>query len=96
MRSQIITHLQDVLRGDGVDIACSSVHSQLLNFVNKNGRMEAGVGHDDDVIALAIGLKNIGIGTIMAASYREPFIPPDIRRLMEQESDREERLAMRF
>lgn len=45
---------------------------------------------------LAIGVRNIGIGTIMPAYYREEFIPPEIRKLMEKEKDSGRGMSMRF
>jgi len=97
VRSQIIMNTQNVLRDDGIDIACPSVHSQLLNFVNKNGRMEAGIGHDDDVLSLSIGLANIGIGTVYQAAYRERWMPADVQRMIDAENaGSSDKLAMNW
>lgn len=97
VRTQIITRLQDVLREEELDCACPSVHRQLTNFVNKNGRMEAASGHDDDVLSLAIGVFNIGAGTLYTAPVRKRFVPPDIA-LIEAEMSKagEHGLAMKW
>jgi hypothetical protein len=54
--------------GVGYEVRCPWIIAQLRNFGTKpNGRMEALVGHDDDVISLAIGNYTRGCG----APWRE-------------------------
>lgn len=98
VRSQIITVLHDDLREDRIDIGCPAVHSQLLNFVRKpSGKMEAGTGHDDDVISISIGNFNIGDGTIMEPPlYRNAFIPPEVQALLDEEAMQPGGIAQRW
>lgn len=97
VRTQIIMNLHDYLREDRIDIACRATHAQLAAFVSKGNRMEAGIGKDDDVMALAIGLFNIGMATTYSVHYRQAYIPPDMRRLMERDAPGDDSgLAMRF
>jgi hypothetical protein len=53
---------------------------EMRNFGTKpNGRMEALVGHDDRVLALAIGIQCIGSATPYLEKTIERWIPPDLR-----------------
>lgn len=76
VRTQIIAHLQDILMENSIKIPCAHIHRELANFVNKDGRMEAGAGKDDDVLTLAIGTYNISSGTI----YSEPQVVRSLPR----------------
>jgi hypothetical protein len=84
IRTQIIAHLQDVLRENAIDIPCPHIHRELTNFVNKEGRMEAGAGKDDDVLALAIGVYNISSGTIYSEAMVPRSLPRDLEGLARQ------------
>lgn len=86
LRATIIWHLHEILRNKGLDCWCPHIHSELVDFVNKKGRMEAGSGKDDDVLALAMGLYNISSGTIMTHDIRHDFMPPEIQRMYEAEA----------
>ena len=69
-RPMIIEKLAMTLResgrgevGVGYEVRCPWVIQQLRNFGTKpNGRMEALVGKDDDVLSLAIGNYTLGCG----------------------------------
>ena len=53
--------------GNGIDIWCPHAIEQLQNFIKKepSGRSEASQGyHDDDVIAIGLGLELIGHATL--------------------------------
>lgn len=85
VRSAIIWHFHELIRNKRVEIHCPHYHSELANFVEKRGRMEAGSGHDDDVLSGCIGIYNIGSASTYSIRPREAFIPPDVRRLMERD-----------
>ena len=57
-RRQAVSTLQEFIREQRVEILCPNVIAELKSFVfNSGGRAEAASGaHDDDVMALAIGL----------------------------------------
>ena len=57
-RRQAVSTLQEFIREQRVEILCPNVIAELKTFVfNSHGRAEAAAGaHDDDVMALAIGL----------------------------------------
>lgn len=96
LRSAIIDNLQEIVLGKGLECWCPHLHSELVDFVNKGGRREAGSGHDDDVMALAIGLYNLRFATPYVESARSEYIPPDMRRLLAEETDSGAGLSMRF
>ena len=52
----------------------------MKNFGTKpNGKMEALVGHDDDVISLAIGNQTLDMATPWFEVSRPNWEPPDLR-----------------
>jgi hypothetical protein len=67
--------------GEGYEVRCPWILSQLKNFVVKpNGRSEAASGHhDDDVLSLAIGLQCIEMATPWNERARDQWIPRDLR-----------------
>lgn len=85
LRSVIIDRLQEAILAQTLDIWCPHILSELVDFVQKGHRREAGSGHDDDVLALAIGFYNLGSAT----EYRTPVyrrsVPHDLRKFVEQE-----------
>jgi hypothetical protein len=93
LRSAIIWRLHEVLRNKELDCNCPHIVSELADFVDKGGRMEAASGHDDDCLALAIGVFNIESAT----TYIEPItvtrLPPDLAAL-EREEEANARLGM--
>lgn len=85
VRTLIIDHLGGILRERAVDIHCASVVHQLGTFVDKNGRKEAEHGeHDDDVLALAIGLYNVDAATAYDEAPVERGMPEDLKKLLEE------------
>ncbi len=96
LRATIIWHLHEILRNRGLDCACPHIHGELVDFVDKNGRMEAGSGHDDDVLTLAIGVYNIAAATIYAEPVREFVLPPDLAAAERLESMSQPGSAMRW
>jgi hypothetical protein len=81
LRSKIIWHLHEVLRQKRLDCRCPHIASELSAFVDKQGRMEAGSGHDDDVITLAIGMANLRSATPFVMNPRDRGLPPDLEGL---------------
>ncbi len=88
-REILITTLASAIRewdtpGQGIDIWCPHAVGQCENFILKeSGRSEAGQGsHDDDVVAIALGLEVIDQATVCpppigilgfnGPGYREP------------------------
>jgi hypothetical protein len=96
LRAAIIWHLHGILRDRGLDCHCPSVQAQLANFVDKSGRMEAGRGHDDDVMALAIGVFNIESATTYSEPKIEAQLPWDLRKLERDEAAGRPGMAMRW
>ena len=63
---------------DGYEVRCPWIIKQMKNFGTKpNGRMEALVGHDDDVLSLAIGVQLLDMATPWYLSEREAWDPFD-------------------
>lgn len=83
-KEMIISRLAAVIRDGNIDIRDPHVVAELMTYVtNKNGKMSAQSGkHDDDVMALAIGLFNISAGTI----YQLPENPYGRRVTRREES----------
>ncbi|MFZ5807299.1 MAG: hypothetical protein ACOY3I_08860 [Verrucomicrobiota bacterium] len=77
-RKLIIDELAAVIR-DGLDIRCSHLVRELKTFAtNSDGKEEALPGcHDDDVLALAIGLHCLPSGTIYEKKSIALHIPSD-------------------
>jgi hypothetical protein len=69
------------VEGLGFEVRCPWAIRQLRNFVVKaNGRAEADTGHhDDDVLALAIGVTCLGSARPWREREVEAWIPPDLR-----------------
>ena len=67
--------------GVGIEVRCPWAISQLRNFVVKpNGRAEADTGHhDDDVLALAIGVTCLGSARPWMERQVDAWEPPDLR-----------------
>jgi hypothetical protein len=93
-REAIIEGLARAIReygkdAEGIEINCPITLSELQTFIVKqNGRSEAMPGrHDDNVLALAIGLATINGATTYGQPITEVSLPPDLRRLeLEDES----------
>ncbi len=68
--------------GEGVNVECPHIISELETFiVNEKGKAEAADGaHDDDVIALGIGLCTIDAATMYVEPMQREFIAPDIKK----------------
>ena len=97
IRSAIIWHFHEMIRNKRIEIHCPHYHSELVSFVDKKGRMEAGSGHDDDVMSGCIGVYNIGSATTYSREIRERYLPPDIRALEKQlRISDEQGLAMKW
>jgi hypothetical protein len=96
LRAAIIWHLHGILRERALESHCPSIVEQLSNFVDKGGRMEAGRGHDDDVMALAIGVFNIDSATTYSEPTLEVKLPWDLRKLEANESAGRPGMAMRW
>jgi hypothetical protein len=80
VRTLIIDHLGGVLRKRELDLHCGNAVHELGTFVNNSGRKEAEKGeHDDDVLALAIGLYKIDAATGHFELPIERIMPADLR-----------------
>lgn len=88
-REALINSLAQAIRktgdeGAGIEIRCPHAISECRHFeVAPSGRSEAVDGwHDDDVLALAIGVQCLGQATV----YVEPVVkrvdPPEVRKLL--------------
>jgi hypothetical protein len=95
VRATIIWHMHELLRNKAVEIRCPHMATELADFVDKGGRMEAGSGHDDDVMSAAIGLYNIGSATEYARAVRVDFMPRDVA-LLEARDTTSGMLAMKW
>jgi len=92
-RTMLIDNLAKAIReydtdGDGVEVYDPRTVDELNAFIRKeNGREEAMEGHhDDDVLALAIGLCTIDAAVAMRRKPRQIKLPRDLRRLEEMDS----------
>ncbi|TXH18309.1 MAG: hypothetical protein E6R03_02460 [Hyphomicrobiaceae bacterium] len=66
--------------GCGYEVRCPWAIQQLKNFGTKpNGRMEALVGHDDDVLSMAIGVTLLDAATPFHEEVREDWLSRDLR-----------------
>lgn len=81
-RETLITTLASAVRewdtpGNGIDIWCPHAIEQMENFILKEtGKSEAGQGfHDDDVLAIALGMELIEHATLYIPE-RNVFGPP--------------------
>lgn len=96
VRATIIWHCHELLRNRRVEICCPHYHAQLLDFVDKRGRMEAGSGHDDDVMSGCIGLYNIGSATTYALPKQRDWTPPEVLAMERSlEGERMSNIAMK-
>lgn len=85
IRTVIIDALGGILRSRAVDLHCTNAAHELGCFVNKHGRKEAEAGeHDDDVLALAIGLYKIDSATAYTEQAIERQMPRDLREMMDR------------
>ena len=69
--------------GDGIELMCPHIVRELETFIvnERTGRAEAASGsHDDDVIALGIGLCTLGGATAYYETRESDFIAPDIQQ----------------
>lgn len=85
-RETLVEALAAVIRewdkpGEGIDIWCPLALEQCENFVRKaNGRSEHADGwHDDDVLAMALGVELIDHASTYIAQTNPWMIPPDLR-----------------
>ena len=68
--------------GKGYEIRCAWILKQMKNFGTRpNGRMEALVGHDDDVLSLAIGNQLLDMAIPWREREREAWVPRELRAL---------------
>lgn len=92
-RRMVVENLAALIRDyaekdSGIDIYCRHALAELRSFiVTDSGRPEASAGrHDDDVLALAIGMATIEGAT----AYSEPVVirkyPKDLQNLIESRS----------
>jgi hypothetical protein len=66
--------------GVGYEVRCPWIIGQMENFGTKpNGKLEALVGHDDDVMSVSIGFQNIDQATPWFEDQRSSWIPPEMR-----------------
>lgn len=81
-RRIMISTLQDRVREQTIDIPCRHVVSELLTLViDKDGKVRAsGKNHDDDPMALAMGLVCIGQATPYIRRKVGASLPPDWRK----------------
>jgi hypothetical protein len=89
-REMIIENIARAIRewdkdNEGIDIFCPTALGQLNHFIRKHdGRSEASAGwHDDDVLAIAIGLQLIDHATTYAVERGQNIIPADLREIAE-------------
>lgn len=93
-RGRIIAKLEVVTRetlksevGGGYDLRCPWLLEQMRNFGTKpNGKMEAMMGHDDDVLSVAIGVFTIGAATTYHETTVTRQLPRDLQRLHDARS----------
>lgn len=71
-RRQVVSTLQEYVREQRVEVLCPNIVGELKNFIfNTSGRAEGAPGaHDDDVLALGIGLVCLPAATV----YRPPAL----------------------
>ena len=69
------------VEGEGIEVLCPNIIRELETFiVNEKGKGEAADGsHDDDVIALGIGLCTIDAASNYAEPVEEEFLAPDVK-----------------
>lgn len=83
IRSVVIENLAAILRARELDFHCPNIVHELGCFVDKNGRREAEAGeHDDDVLALAIGMYKIDDATGHVEGVVERRMPRDLAALL--------------
>ncbi len=99
-REMMIENLARAIReygkqSEGIEIHCPITLDELKSFiVRRNGRSEAMHGkHDDTVIQLAIGLITISSATPYVEPMIQPNLPPDLRKLEEEDEGREGALS---
>jgi hypothetical protein len=81
----LAARLREAGRGGmgGYEVRCPWAISQLKHFVVKqSGRAEASSGkHDDDVLALGIGVQLLDMATPWRESQRDEWLPRDLQAL---------------
>lgn len=84
LRTAVIDRLGEILRDRALDVHCAQIVHELGCFVDKHGRKEAESGeHDDDVLALAIGMYKIDAALVYAEAAVERTMPGDLRAILE-------------
>ena len=78
--------------GEGYEIRCPWAIRQARNFITRpSGRAEAAQGHhDDDILALAIGLQVLEQATPYHETARAEWVPRDLREKPERRLCREQ------
>ena len=83
MLEKLATAIREAGKGDfgvGYEVRCPWIIAQMKNFGTKpNGKMEALVGHDDDVISMAIGFQTIDMALPWFERERDAWMPRDLR-----------------
>lgn len=83
MLENLATAIREAGRGEvgtGYEVRCPWIIAQMKNFGAKpSGRLEALVGHDDDVLSLAIGLQTIDMALPWHEVERDEWLPRDLR-----------------
>lgn len=88
VRTLILDALGGALRERAIDLHCPNIVNELSTFVDKHGRKEAESGkHDDDVLALAIGLYNIDSATAYDEAPVERQMPRDLVEAAEAQNN---------
>jgi hypothetical protein len=82
LKRSLVDRLASHIRDGLVEIPCPHVISECMAFItDKNGADRARDGdHDDDVMALAMGIYSIESATLYAHQVRKRRYPPDYRR----------------
>lgn len=84
IRTVVIDHLGGILRARSLDLHCAQVVHELGCFVDKHGRKEAESGeHDDDVLALAIGMYKIDAALTYSEPLFERTLPRDLQAMID-------------
>ncbi len=79
VRTLIIDTLSGILRERELDCACPHIAHEMGVFVVEDGKSQAASGeHDDDILALAIGMYNIDQATMFAEPVVQRLLPRDL------------------
>jgi hypothetical protein len=83
MLETLASAIREAGRGDvgvGYEVRGPWVLGQMKNFGTKpSGRLEALIGHDDDVLSLAIGCQTLDYATPWFERDRDEWVPRDLR-----------------